>query len=41
MNVGAATEGKVEAAEDRTEARRKDHNGCTEVLNREEVLGLM
>ena len=28
------TEGKVEAEEGSTEARRKDDNGCTEVRNR-------
>ena len=37
-NVGGWTEGKVEAVEGRTEARRKDENGCTEVRNIEEVL---
>ena len=40
-NVGASTEGKVEAANDITEARRKDENACTEVRNREEVPELM
>ena len=40
-NVGASTEGEVEAAEGSTEARRKDDNGCTEVRNREEVPVLM
>ena len=41
MNVGASTEGKVDEAEDSTEARRKDDNGCTEVRNIEEVPALM
>ena len=41
MNVGASTEGKVEAAEGSTEAGRKDDNGCTEVRNRDEVKALM
>ena len=36
-NVGGWTEGKVEAAQGRAEARRKDENGCTEVRNTEEV----
>ena len=36
-NVGGCTEGKVEAVECSTEARRKDENGCTEVRNTEEV----
>ena len=36
-NVGGWTEGKVEAVEDSNEARRKNENGCTEMLNREEV----
>ena len=36
-NVRASTEGKVEAAEGSTEARKKDDNGCTELRNREEV----
>ena len=40
-NVGASTEGKVEAAEASSETRRKDDNGCTEVRNREEVPALM
>ena len=40
-NVGASTEGKVEAAEGSTEERRKDDNGCTEVPNREEVPALI
>ena len=41
MNVGASTEGKVDAAEGSTEARRKDENGCTEVRNKEEVPTVM
>ena len=40
-NVGASTEGEVEAAEGNTEARRKDDNCCTEVRNGEEVPALM
>ena len=36
-NVGGWNEGKVEAVEGNTEARRKDENGFTEVRNREEV----
>ena len=40
-NVGASTEGKVEAAEGSSEAHRKDDNGCTEVRNREEVPALI
>ena len=36
-NVGGLTEGKVEAVEGSTEARRKDENGCTEMRNIEEV----
>ena len=40
-NVGASKEGKDEAAEGSTEARRKDENGCTEVRNSEEVPALI
>ena len=40
-NVGASTEGKVEAAEGSTKAHRKDDNGLTEVRNSEEVPALM
>ena len=38
---GASTEGKVEAAQGSTEARRKHDNGCTELRSREEVTALM
>ena len=41
MNVGASTEGKVEAAQGSTEARRKDDIGCTELRNSEKVPALM
>ena len=40
-NVGASTEGKVEAEEGTTEALTKNDNGCTEVREREEVPALM
>ena len=36
-NLGGWNEGKDEAVEGSTEARRKDENGCTEVRNSEEV----
>ena len=40
-NVGASTDGKVEAAQGSNEARRKHDNGCKEVRDREEVPALM
>ena len=40
-NVGGLNEGKVEAVEGSTEARRKDENGSTEVRHREEVPSFM
>ena len=36
-NVGGWTEGKIEAVEGRTEARRKNEKGFTEVHNLEQV----
>ena len=40
-NVGASTEGKVEAKKGSTVARRKDDNGYTEMRNGEEVQAFM
>ena len=40
-NVVASTEGKFEAAEGSTEARRKDDNGGMDVRNSEEGPALM
>ena len=40
-NVVASTEGKVEAAQGSTEARKKDDYGCTKERNSEEDPALM